>query len=192
MKKVFNPYWMPAKMSNGTKTILVEFEDGKFVVTEENGKTHKWTFINLARYIVKNGMHWTQLGKQKFNRTAIYTREEVGGWLVRRENAMFYSLTTDRVLMKVNGVLYMDGELQEYLSWGDFIPHPMSNLTDIFSGLYEKQQPEEQKEEVKGYGKTEKTSEPKKKDGSNCWKSLIAVAFGCLIGTIVTVTVSKN
>ena len=93
MKKVFTPYWMPAKMSNGTKTIQVEFEEGKFIITESTGKKHTWTFLTLARFIVKNNMYWTELGQAKFDRAATNTREEVKEPLKDHDNAMLYSIT---------------------------------------------------------------------------------------------------
>jgi hypothetical protein len=166
-------------MSNGTKTIQVEFEEGKFIITEATGKKHTWTFLTLARYIVKNNMYWTELGQAKFDRGATHTREEVKEWLAERKNAMLYSITLDRIVMKVNGQLYMDGEVKEYLPWGDFIVHPMSDITDTYNGLYENTQPAN-KDEVKDDAKNQTEEE------SSIWGYAGTAVFGLIIGVLLS------
>ena len=180
MKKVFTPYWMPAKMSNGTKTIQVEFEEGKFIITESTGKKHTWTFLTLARFIVKNNMYWTELGQAKFDRAATNTREEVKEWLKDHDNAMLYSITMDLVVMKVNGTLYMDGEEKEYLPWGDFVVHPMSNMTDTYNALYENAQPDTQEEDVQ-----EDTKKQTDED-SSIWSYVGVAVVGMFVGALFT------
>lgn len=176
MKKVFTPYWMPAKISNGTKTMQVEFEEDKFIITESTGKKRTWTFLTLARYIVKNNMYWTELGLDKFDRPTVHTREVVKEWLKDHDNGMLYSVTLDRVVMKVNGVLYMDGEEKEYLPWGDFVVHPMANITDTYNALYENAPSAEQEEKVQE-DTTQKAEEVPSIWGYAC-AAFVGVALG--------------
>ena len=133
--KVFIPEWLPVMMSNGTEKINVDYKGNKFVITKENGREINCTFGDLARYIVGNNMHWCDLGLDKFSKQAIHVRHVVQEWLDGQESGMVYSVHLDRVIIKKNGKLYVEGECIDSLPIGQFVVHPRTCMTENVSDL---------------------------------------------------------
>lgn len=132
---IFSPEWLPVTMSNGNERINVDYKDNKFEIVKENGRTIDCTFGDLARYIAANNMHWCDLGRDKFTKQAIHLRHMVNEWLDEQESGMVYSVHLDRVIIKKNGKLYVEGECIDSLPIGQFVVHPRTGMTDKVSDL---------------------------------------------------------
>lgn len=162
---IFIPEWLPVMMSNGTEKINVDYKGNKFVITKENGREINCTFGDLARYIVGNNMHWCDLGLDKFSKQAIHVRHVVQEWLDGQESGMVYSVQLDRVIIKKNGKLYVEGECIGGLPGGQFVVHPRAGLTETVSDL---------------------CADEKKSGGFPWLKVAVACLFGFIGGAAVT------
>lgn len=162
---IFNPEWLPVMMSNGKEKINVDYKDNMFVITKENGRTIDCTFGDLARYIVANKMHWCDLGLDKFTKPAIHLRHMVQEWLDEQESGMIYSVHLDRVIIKKNGKLYVEGECIDSLPIGQFVVHPRTCMTENVSDL---------------------CADEKKSEGFPWFKVAVACLVGFIGGAMVT------
>ena len=129
--RIFNPQWLPVKMSNGKLSINVDFSNDKFVITCSSGESFKYSFVEFARFVAKNKLQWSELGLAGFSKPAIHLYETVCDWLKEQDEAVIYSVQLDRVIIWKKGKCYLEGESQNTLPLGQYIIHPKSDESSM-------------------------------------------------------------
>lgn len=138
--KIFNPQWLPVKMSNGKLTINVDFLNDKFIISQSTGETFQWSFVEFARYVAKNKLQWAELGLAGFSKPAIHLYDAVCNWLEGQDGVVLYSVQLDRVVIWKKGKCYLEGECKDTLPLGQYVIHPRSEESSILIQMKEMEQ----------------------------------------------------
>lgn len=135
-KKIFKPV-LPVEMSTETKgttyTVDYDFNLKKYIVSDQLSKA-SMSFAELGFFVCKKDLMYINLGSSRFKKRAVHLREYTEEWLKEESNALIYSEYLDRVIMYIDGKLFLEGEILETLPVGRFFIDPINKSPLVKKG----------------------------------------------------------